>query len=491
MSSSSERHPTLNILIPHAPIHRYSKRLLEHFSTGKELPDEAFDTQTRESEQSSPSPEQLVADFVHRLPLPILLLLYPTILVIRVLPTRFILTNGHSIILKSRQWFLSKRDPTSGIKKNPPVTQDDVADAILKLSSTLREFSKPARGRQFHEILTQSSILCEDMKTLMREEKEYTKWKLKQHEDIDKRIQPLRSAVQEVKKGIRELTPEYEQDHIFSTTELALWIGTLQHAQEEFEKDMGIKYKVLGDRIYAVQAEVNFLLGLKVSSTRGNVKKSYRFESVGNGSSYASEDGSLDIRGTRGCSKKEDEEIPLPDSPPAQSVIPDDVVIQYFPTPENTIGRVPLSQPPKHRGRSRTSKGSSRSSSLTAYQRHSGKPYSKRSSISPRSSLLRSKLEAEDKDRAVKIAKDRHAPTSSTPCSEVELNADTENYNNEESDKNAAALELSQALEEIVNEMDERKRQREELPDSHIDNNQNGQSCSTSLDGETLIGDEN
>ncbi|CAG8979593.1 hypothetical protein HYALB_00010794 [Hymenoscyphus albidus] len=491
MSSSSERHPTLNILVPHAPIHRYSKRLLEHFSTGKKSPDEAFDTRTHEPEQSSPSPEQLVADFVHRLPLPILLLLYPTILVIRVLPTRFILTNGHSIILKSRQWFLSKCPPNPGTKKNHPVTQDDVADAILKLSSTLRDFSKSARGRQFHEILTQSSILCENMKTLMREEKEHTKWKLKQHEDIDKRIQPLRSAVQEVKKGIRELTPEYEQDHIFSTTELALWIDKLQDAQEEFEKDMGIKYKLLGDRIYAVQAEVDFLLGLKIPNSKGTVKKSYRFESARKGSSYASEDGSLDICGTQGFSKKEDEEIPLPDSPPAQSVIPDGVVIPYFPTPENTIGRVPLSQPPQHRGRSRTSKGSSRSSSLTAYQRHSGKPYSKRSSISPRSSLLRSKLEAEDKDKAVKIAKDRPAPASPTACSEVELNANTENYNNEELNNNGAALELSQALEEIVNEIDERKRQREELPDGHIDNDQNGQSCSTSLDGETLVGDEN
>lgn len=109
----------------------------------------------------------------------------------------------------------------------------------------------------------------------------------------------------------------------------------------------------------------------------------------------------------------------------------------------------------RQRGRSRTSKGSNRSSSLTAYQRSSGKPYAKRPSISPRSSLLRSKLEAEEKSKgAQRIQSQSSASSSQTDqtMSDATIYSDNEV---EESNKYSETLELSQALKEIVDDMDE------------------------------------
>lgn len=129
MPSPSKRLPILNILILQAPIHRYSKHVWDLFRTRQETtPDDVFDTRALESEQASKSPERIVSNFVNGLPFPVLLLLYPTILVIRVLPTRFILTNGHSILLKSRNWFLPKTP-------SPPVLRQVLSVLIFPTSS--------------------------------------------------------------------------------------------------------------------------------------------------------------------------------------------------------------------------------------------------------------------------------------------------------------------------------------------------------------------
>lgn len=223
--------------------------------------------------------------------------------------------------------------------------QDDVANAITRLSSTLRDFSIPFRGHHFHEILSKSSILCEDLKALLQQEKEYTKWKLIQHDEIDKRIQPLRDVVEDVKNGIRELTPEYELDYSCWIQELEAWIIDLRETQEEFENHMGIRYGVLGCRIYVVQAEVDLLLELQKSKSRVTVTQSPCVERV---------DGSILCRWGRdeesrneireAASIDEDGTPPPPDSPPARSVIVNSPVVT---TPESASGNMPLAHRPR------------------------------------------------------------------------------------------------------------------------------------------------
>lgn len=113
------------------------------------------------------------------------------------------------------------------------------------------------------------------------------------------------------------------------------------------------------------------------------------------------------------------------------------------------------------RGRSRNSKGSNRSSSLTAYQRYSGKPYAKRPSISPRSSLLRSKLEAEEKEKASQrvlsqsSTSSSHTDHPSDSLSGSTIDSEISRYEGGESSEYSETLELSRALEEIVNDIDE------------------------------------
>lgn len=115
----------------------------------------------------------------------------------------------------------------------------------------------------------------------------------------------------------------------------------------------------------------------------------------------------------------------------------------------------------RQRGRSRTSKGSNRSSSLTAYQRSSGKPYAKRPSISPRSSLLRSKLEAEEKNKGTQRVPSQSSASSSQTehpsddLSDATAYSDNTQYEVEESSKYSETSELAQALEGFVNDMDE------------------------------------
>lgn len=186
---------------------------------------------------------------------------------------------------------------------------------------------------------------------LLQQEKAHTKWKLIQHDEIDRRIQPLRNAVEDVKNGVRELTPEYEMDHIFSTKELEAWIDSLQEAQAEFEKDMGIKYGVLGCRIYAVQAKVDLLLELDKTSSRGTVTQLPYIQSIEECPSYRwglyeeSMVGPIDIHENKEDAVKDDDEIPPPpDSPPGKSVIVNFPVVN---TPESASGNTPLAHRPR------------------------------------------------------------------------------------------------------------------------------------------------
>lgn len=117
MSSPSKYIPGLNILVLQRPIHRYSKQFVDMFYTEQGTPDKDFSARPFESTQATKSTSQTILNLFSKLPFPVSLFFYPTILVIRVFPTRFILTNGHSILLRSRNWFLPITQAPSAAKQ--------------------------------------------------------------------------------------------------------------------------------------------------------------------------------------------------------------------------------------------------------------------------------------------------------------------------------------------------------------------------------------
>lgn len=137
--------------------------------------------------------------------------------------------------------------------------------------------------------------LCEEARTLNHKEKEFANWKLKQHEEIDKFIQPCKKIVEEVERGSVPITQD-ELDKAFSAQVLGEWIDYLLETRLSFDNLMGLQYAKLVEQIKQVQVEADFLLD------RSNTGFFSRL-----------------LLGRR--KYEDDMVIPPPDSPPARSSI--------------------------------------------------------------------------------------------------------------------------------------------------------------------------